>query len=190
MRGDVRGALMRAKVFHAILDHYFAERSQFEPSIGFCRTKPIWAQHRILQNDARSHVDSATPTVTSGGTSASITMSCHYTSTRFHIASGTGATVEITDPPVAAATIAGGTVLEINMPDSGNVTFGGSSGTLVLDQPSTLTGAVKGFGAQDSIDLVTIGFGATRRWATPRMPVKLEVRPPLPFVVKYSEVGR
>jgi hypothetical protein len=45
--------------------------------------------------------DSGTLTVTSGGTSASITMSGHYTSASFHISSGTGGTVEVTDPPVA-----------------------------------------------------------------------------------------
>ena len=61
----------------------------------------------------------------------------------------------------ARATIAGGSVLEINTPDSGKVTFGGSGGTLQLDQPATFAGTVAGFATPDSIDLPGIGFGAT-----------------------------
>ena len=74
---------------------------------------------------------------------------------------------KLTDSPVveqqpgnAAATIADDTVLEINAADSGNVTFVGATGTLSLDQPTTFTGTVAGFGAQDRIDLSSIGFGA------------------------------
>ena len=78
----------------------------------------------------------------------------------------------ITDPSVieqqpgnAAATIADDTVLEVNTPDSGMVTFAGSTGTLWLDQPETFAGSVVGFGAQDRIDLAQIGFGAQTRLA-------------------------
>ncbi len=60
----------------------------------------------------------------------------------------------------APATIANGTVLEINTPDSGTVTFAGSTGTLWLDQPSTFTGTVSGFSGRDGIDLPGIAFGA------------------------------
>jgi hypothetical protein len=112
---------------------------------------------------------SGTLTVSSGGTLvADITLVGTYTSANFHISSGSGGTVEITDPTVveqqpgnAPATIAGGTVLEINTPDIGKVTFGGSGGTLQLDQPGTFTGTVAGFAMQDGIDLPGIGFGAT-----------------------------
>jgi fibronectin-binding autotransporter adhesin len=73
----------------------------------------------------------------------------------------------ITDPLVsmqksgtAPASVGGGATLEINTPDSSNVTFTGSSGKLVLDQPDTFTGTVAGFAAQDGIDLSQIAFGA------------------------------
>jgi len=75
--------------------------------------------------------------------------------------------VLITDPPVvahkpgnAAARIADGTVLEIDVADSGKVTFGGTNGTLLLDNASLFTGAVAGFRGLDRIDLAQIGFGA------------------------------
>jgi hypothetical protein len=81
-----------------------------------------------------------------------------------HDASGR---VEITDPPVieqprgnAPATITAGTELEVTVPDSGRVTFAGPTGTLALDQPSTFTGRVADFGAQEAIDLPGIGFDA------------------------------
>ena len=51
-------------------------------------------------------------------------------------------------------------MLEVNTPDTGAVTFAGSSGTLWLDQPSTFKGTVSGFGGQDGIDLPGIAFGA------------------------------
>jgi hypothetical protein len=41
-------------------------------------------------------------TVTSGGTSASIDLSGHYTSASFHVTSGDGGSAEICDPPVIA----------------------------------------------------------------------------------------
>jgi hypothetical protein len=59
----------------------------------------------------------------------------------------------------APATIAANTVLKINVPDSGKVTFAGPTGTLWLDHPSTFTGKVANFGAQESIDLPGILFG-------------------------------
>jgi hypothetical protein len=45
------------------------------------------------------------------------------------------------------------------VPDSGEVTFAGPTGTLWLDRPSTFTGKVADFGAQESIDLPGIRFG-------------------------------
>ena len=58
----------------------------------------------------------------------------------------------------APADIGNNTVLEINTPDSGKVTFTGTNGALWLDQPSTFTGRVSGFGAQNAIDLPGIAF--------------------------------
>jgi hypothetical protein len=90
-----------------------------------------------------------------------------YTINNFNLNDdGHGGTL-LTDPPVveqkagnAPATIADGTVLEVKVSDSGKVTFAGPTGTLWLDRPSTFTGKVADFGAQESIDLAGIPFGA------------------------------
>jgi hypothetical protein len=50
-------------------------------------------------------------------------------------------------------------VLKVKVPDSGKVTFAGPTGTLWLEHPSTFTGKVADFGAQESIDLPGILFG-------------------------------
>jgi autotransporter passenger strand-loop-strand repeat protein len=105
--------------------------------------------------------------VTSGGhTLASIHMVGHYTTADFTPGDDGSGHLEITDPPVvqqksgnAPATIADGTVLEVKVSDSGEVTFAGPTGTLWLDHPSTFTGKVADFGAQESIDLPSIPFG-------------------------------
>jgi autotransporter passenger strand-loop-strand repeat protein len=68
--------------------------------------------------------------------------------------------VTLQHPGNAPALIGDGTIFEINTPDSGNVSFTGSTGKLVLDQQATFTGTVKGFGAQNGIDLSQITFGA------------------------------
>jgi hypothetical protein len=106
-------------------------------------------------------------TVMSGGhTVASINMVGHYTTADFHPGNDGSGHLEITDPPVveqkpgnAPATIAADTVLEVRVPDSGKVTFAGPTGTLWLDKPSTFTGKVADFGAQESIDLPGIPLG-------------------------------
>jgi hypothetical protein len=89
-----------------------------------------------------------------------------YTTANFHIATDNNGGTLVTDPYVvvqkpgnAPATIADDTVLEVNTPDSGKVTFAGTTGTLWLDQASTFTGAVSGFGAHNCIDLSEIAFG-------------------------------
>lgn len=105
-------------------------------------------------------------TVTSGGhTAASVNLVGRYTTANFHPGNDGSGHLEITDPPVvmqkagnAPATIADGTVLEINVLDAGKVTFAGPSGTLWLDRPSVFTGKVADFGAQESIDLPFMPF--------------------------------
>lgn len=105
--------------------------------------------------------------VTSGGhTLATIHMVGHYTTADFHSSNDGTGHLTITDPPVvkqksgnAPATIAADTVLEVKVLDSGEVTFAGPTGTLWLDKPSTFTGRVADFGAQESIDLPGIRFG-------------------------------
>jgi hypothetical protein len=56
------------------------------------------------------------------------------------------------DRVMRQAAIAAGTVLEVKVPDSGEVTFAGPTGTLWLDHASTFAGKVEDFGAQDGID--------------------------------------
>ena len=106
-------------------------------------------------------------TITDGTHTEKLTIEGSYTLANFKLASdGSGGTL-LTDPTVvtqragnAAATIGNNTVLEVNTPDKGNVAFTGTTGTLWLDQPSTFTGKVSGFGAQNTIDLPDIAFGA------------------------------
>jgi hypothetical protein len=89
------------------------------------------------------------------------------TTANFHPGNDGSGHLEITDPPVveqksgnAPATIAADTVLEVKVPDSGELTFAGPTGTLWLDMAWTFTGKVADFGTQESIDLPGIGFGA------------------------------
>jgi len=106
-------------------------------------------------------------TITDGTNTAKLQLEGTYTLANFNIGTdGSGGTL-LTDPPVvtqqpgnAPASIASGTVLEINTPDNGMVTFAGSTGTLWLDHPATFTGTVSGFKGQDVIDLPGIAFGA------------------------------
>lgn len=104
--------------------------------------------------------------VISGATSATVELIGAYTSGNFTLGNDGNGHVLITDPPVvaqrpgnAAARIADGTVLEVDVADSGKVTFGGTNGTLLLDDASLFTGAVAGFRGLDRIDLAQIGFG-------------------------------
>jgi hypothetical protein len=123
----------------------------------------------LSYTSANASNTSGTLKVSSGGmVVADITLVGAYVTSNFSFSSGTGGTVEITDPSVAEqqpgnapATIAGGSVLEINTPDSGKVTFGEGGGTLQLDQPATFAGTVARFATPDGIDLPGIGFGAT-----------------------------
>jgi hypothetical protein len=125
----------------------------------------------VLSGPALNYVpnsgDSGVLKVTSGGqTVASINMIGHYTTANFTSATNPEGHLFIVDPLVvrqkpgnASATIAADTVLEINVRDAGKVTFANPTGTLWLDQPSTFTGTVAGFGAQDHIDLPSMAFG-------------------------------
>ena len=57
----------------------------------------------------------------------------------------------------APLTVAG--TMEIAQASSANIAFqSGNPGVLVLDQPSTFTGTISGFGAQSAIDLPSIAF--------------------------------
>jgi hypothetical protein len=108
-------------------------------------------------------------TITEGTQTIRLELEGTYTLANFHVASdGDGGTL-LTDPTVVThgpgntpATIGNNTVLEISAPDSGNVTFSGTTGTLSLNQPATFTGKVAGFGAQNAIDLPGIAFGGAR----------------------------
>jgi hypothetical protein len=89
----------------------------------------------------------------------------HYSTANFHPGIDGSGHLEITDPLVveqksgnAPATIAAGTVLEVKVPDSGELTFAGPTGTLWLERPSTFTGKVADFGVQESVGLPGIGL--------------------------------
>jgi hypothetical protein len=73
-------------------------------------------------------------------------------------ASNSGPNEPQTGATGVSATIGAGATLELPAADPGTVTFAGSTGTVKLDQPSTFTGTVAGFGAQDAMDLPGIAF--------------------------------
>jgi hypothetical protein len=106
-------------------------------------------------------------TIKEGNNTVKLDLSGKYTLANFHVTSdGNGGTL-LTDPTVvnqkpgnSPAMISSGTVLEINTPDAGSVTFAGPNSVLWLDQPATFMGKVSGFGAQDAIDLPSIAFGS------------------------------
>ena len=73
----------------------------------------------------------------------------------------------LTQPPTVVnlptsepTTIPNDTILEVNGPDKGSVTFTGTTGALVLNQPSTFLSNVSGFGAETEIDLPGMAFDA------------------------------
>ena len=122
---------------------------------------------KIVSYVANSKNTGGTLTITAGTNTIALQLVGTYKLANFAIKSdGSGGTL-LTDPPLveqmpgnAPATVANGAVLEINTPDKGSVTFAGTTGTLWLDQPSTFTGTVSGFKAQDVIDLSGMAFGA------------------------------
>jgi hypothetical protein len=88
-----------------------------------------------------------------------------YTSSSFNLVKDSSGNTLIEDPIVtlqrpgnAPAAVGDGEILEIDTPDSGKVTFTGSTGKLVLDQPATFTGAVQNLAAQNGIDFSQIAF--------------------------------
>ena len=92
----------------------------------------------VVSETYSGNTTSGVLTVTSGGTTvATIDMVGPYVTSNFTLTAGSGGIgTIITDPSIteqqagnAPATIAGGTVLEINTPDFGKVTFGGTAGT-------------------------------------------------------------
>jgi hypothetical protein len=121
----------------------------------------------ISYASSNRHNSAGVLTITEGTQTVHLDLEGSYTLANFQVASdGNGGTL-LTDPTVdtqapggAPATIGNDTVLEVNTPDQGNVTFSGTTGTLWLDQPATFTGKVSGFGAQNSIDLPGIAFNA------------------------------
>ena len=118
----------------------------------------------VVSETYSGNTTSGVLTVTSGGTTvASIDLIGSYVTSDFHLAAGSGGSgTIITDPQggQTSATIAAGSVLDINTPESGQITFTGSDATLVLDQTATFSATVAGFGALDSIDLSQIAFDA------------------------------
>jgi Tryptophan-rich Synechocystis species C-terminal domain len=78
-----------------------------------------------------------------------------------------GTTLQIDNPlvgPSGSATIGAGATLELAGADSGSVTFGGCTGTLILEAPSTFGGQIFNFtgnrslSGSDQIDLKGINY--------------------------------
>ena len=130
----------------------------------------------INYNSVQDSYANGVLTITDGTDTAKLNFNGSYTQANFHLASdGSGGTI-VYDPPVptptaptsgtsGSATIGNGETLALDGAFSGSVTFDGPAGTLVLDsassaQPLDPTVTVSGFGAQDTIDLTDLAFGA------------------------------
>jgi probable HAF family extracellular repeat protein len=64
------------------------------------------------------------------------------------------------DPPNASITVANGDTAELGPGGLSNVVFAGNTGMLQLDQSTSFTGTISGFGGQDRINLGDIAFCA------------------------------
>jgi VCBS repeat-containing protein len=74
---------------------------------------------------------------------------------------------QIVDPPAMHATIASGAVLELNTSSSENISFAGTAGTLLLDQPTGFHGQIGGLsGPGNVLDLAGLGVIDTALSAT------------------------
>ena len=130
----------------------------------------------INYNSVQDSYANGVLTITDGTDTAKLNFNGSYTQANFHLASdGSGGTI-VYDPPVptptaptsgtaGSATIGNGETLALGAAFSGSVTFDGPAGTLVLDsasnaQPLDPAVTVSGFGAQDTIDLTDLAFGA------------------------------
>ena len=105
-----------------------------------------------------------------GHTSFSLTLIDDYSSTfgiSFSVTSDGHGGVDIVDPQVTSATVASGGNLELNAPSSEVVSFSGSTGSLVLNDPAGFTGQIIGFtgtaanaSGSDEIDLAGINYNS------------------------------
>ena len=59
--------------------------------------------------------------------------------------------------------IASGATVEIAGASAQSVSFAGSTGTLILDSPSSFTGTVAGLAGQDTLDLVDVSFATLQQ---------------------------
>ena len=82
-----------------------------------------------------------------------------------------GTTLQISAPladPSGSATIGTGATLELAVADSGSVTFASSTGTLILESPSTFSGEIFNFtgngslSGSDQIDLTNINYNSVK----------------------------
>jgi hypothetical protein len=102
-------------------------------------------------------------TLMNGATAvAFLHLSGNYQSASFTVTQVNGFS-QIVDPPGAVETIANGAVLELNAPTADKISFAGSTGTLVLDQPASFEGQIAGLGADDVLTLR--GFDAAHTTA-------------------------
>jgi hypothetical protein len=66
------------------------------------------------------------------------------------------------DGVIGSTTIAAGATVEIPSAYSGVITFGGSTGTLQLDNSSNFSGTVGGLAGQDTLDLIDINLATVQ----------------------------
>ncbi len=132
-------------------------------------TVTVYALHSLLS----ARVDLGTTQANAGGswnfTTGALASGAYIFYATATNAAGTSSFSAGLDPEVGQAatptassaplTVAG--TEEIAQASSANIAFqSGNPGVLVLDQPSTFTGTVSGFGAQNAIDLPSIAFDA------------------------------
>jgi hypothetical protein len=86
-------------------------------------------------------------------------LSGNYASATFTVTQ-VGGVSQIVDPVGAVDTISNGAVLELSAPTSDKVSFTGSTGSLVLDQPASFEGQIAGLSGPGDV-LTLKGFDAT-----------------------------
>ena len=137
--------------------------------------KAIWNGQTLLSltNAAQSGYTEHTYTVTATGSTTTLEFSAANSPSQWDLdnisltASGTSpATTNSLAGSSGSTTIATGAMVEIAAADTASVTFQGSTGTLLLDQPSTFSGKISGFSGNgslsgsDQIDLININYNS------------------------------
>ena len=138
--------------------------------------KAIWNGQTLLSltNAAQFGYTEYTDTVTATGSTTTLEFSAANAPSQWDLdnislTSGTSpATTNSLAGSSGSTTIATGAMIEIAAADTASVTFQGSTGTLLLDQPSTFSGKIFGFSGNghlsgsDQIDLKGINYNSVQ----------------------------